>query len=294
ERLLTNPKIADVADLERLLNNPKIADVAELERLLTNPKIADVAELERLLTNPKIADVAELERLLTNPKLADVAELERLLTNPKIADVADLERLLTNPKIADVAELERLMGMVDNDIVMLEHALGILNNDVEMLERLADLAGGNPTRLQSLLVNVQITGTPDFPHEASQALLFGSLEGGGEFQFLGNSSQGIEGFFVPQGTTQMVPVSLKDFSRTGRMPNLIGRLNQNANQIRSAGYGGNVVLHADVPQFAASDLMNFVRRGPVQNMPNEGVFQRLVFTCQDGVVVVDSSGVYLY
>jgi F0F1-type ATP synthase membrane subunit b/b' len=139
---------------------------------------------------------------------------------------------------------------------------------------------------------VTIRGTPDKPHELAQANRFGQVEGGGEFEFLGNSSQGVEGYFTPTGSTTRIPVSFKDFSDTGRMPNLIGKINKNANRILPAD-AGKTVLHAAVPQFKADEMIDFIQNGPIINMPNEAKFERLIFDCKDGVVVVDASGVRL-
>jgi hypothetical protein len=91
--------------------------------------------------------------------------------------------------------------------------------------------------------------------------------------------------------TRLVLIALElKHQGAGRMPNLIGRINKNANNILPAD-AGKTVLHAAVPQFKANDMITFINNGPVKNMPNEGKFQKLIFDCEDGVVVVDRSGV---
>ncbi|NES73009.1 MAG: hypothetical protein F6K24_51330 [Okeania sp. SIO2D1] len=41
------------------------------------------------------------------------------------------------------------------------------------------------------------------------------------------------------------------------------------------------------------ETIDFIKDGPIASMPNEGKFQKLLFDCEDGVVVVDTSGVRL-
>jgi hypothetical protein len=137
---------------------------------------------------------------------------------------------------------------------------------------------------------VVIEGTADAAHEAAQATRFGRAEGGGTFRFLGNSSQGIEGFFRRLGQTLDIPVSLKDFTGTGRLRNIIGRINVNAAQVTSAGHAGRTVLHARVAA-TAEEMMAFARSGPLARMPQEGVFQRMIFECSDGIVEVSATGI---
>ncbi|MGE0711197.1 MAG: Ig-like domain-containing protein [Planctomycetota bacterium] len=134
------------------------------------------------------------------------------------------------------------------------------------------------------------SGAPDAAHEGAQAIRFGMEEGGGQFRFSGGSRQGVEGVFQPEAGGAF-PVSLKDFRGTGRMSNLIGRINANANQILAAGDAGNVVLHAYVPQFSAAELAAFIRGGPIGRMAGEGVFSRLRFDAADGIVEVTAAGV---
>lgn len=136
-----------------------------------------------------------------------------------------------------------------------------------------------PQRLQRS--QVTITGTADHAHEVTQATRFGQQEGGGTFDFLGNSSQGIEGYFTPKGTTQRLPVSLKDLSGTGRLPNIISTINRNAKQVTAAGEAGAAILHVRLGQFKAQQVAEFIRNGPLIRMPNAGVFKTLIFDCAD-------------
>ncbi|MCX4239612.1 SpvB/TcaC N-terminal domain-containing protein [Paraliomyxa miuraensis] len=135
-----------------------------------------------------------------------------------------------------------------------------------------------------------IEGAADAAHETAQAIRFGAAEGGGRFKFLGNFSRGIEGFFTPAGTSKRIPVSLKDFSGTGATRNILKRINRNAAQVRAAGHDGAAILHARV-QVTANEMVSFIDRGPIKNMPSEGVFSRLIFECLDGIVEVGVSGI---
>jgi hypothetical protein len=139
--------------------------------------------------------------------------------------------------------------------------------------------------------SVTLEGVADAAHEAAQATRFGQMEGGGRFRFLGNSSQGIEGFFTPSGSQLEIPVSLKDFSSTGNLRNILQRINRNAAQVSAAGYAGRTVLHATVRQTTVEQMEAFIGGGPLQRMASEGTFTRLVFECSDGIVEIAASGV---
>lgn len=133
-------------------------------------------------------------------------------------------------------------------------------------------------------------GSADAAHEGAQAIRFGMEEGGGQFHFSGGSRQGVEGVFHPEAGGSFL-VSLKDFSGTGRMSNLIGRINANANQIRAAGDAGNVVLHAHVPQFNAAELATFIQRGPIGKMAGRRRLQSTPVRRCGGIVEVTAAGV---
>ena len=140
-------------------------------------------------------------------------------------------------------------------------------------------------------IEVVVRGTPDYQHELDQIVEFMHHEGGGgRFDFLGRSSQGIEGFFIPPGTTRRVPISLKGFQITGKLRNLLRRINDNADNVRRAGHAGDAVLFAQV-DFTANEVAAFARNGPIANMPSEGVFSQLIFQATDGFVVVTADGV---
>lgn len=138
--------------------------------------------------------------------------------------------------------------------------------------------------------NVVIEGAADAAHETAQATRFASAEGGGRFRFLGNVSEGIEGFFRRTGASQEIPVSLKDFTATGKIRNILGRINKNAAHVVSAGHGGRTVLHARVSA-TVDEMVAFVEGGPLSRMPAEGTFQRMIFECTDGIVEVTVAGV---
>jgi hypothetical protein len=221
----------------------------------------------------------------------DVRKLLTLCNSPCIPKGA------TPEQAQHIKDLINKFGLPDNDPGLKEYLY--LHRD-DLTKALNDIdSASDITELQARMrhltdanMPVTLNGAPDYPHEGPQATRLARLEGGGEFEFLGNSSQGVEGYFTPTGSTTRIPVSLKDFSGTGKMRNLIAKINQNANNILPAD-AGQTVLHAAVPQFKADDMIDFIKNGPVKNMPNEGKFQKLIFDCEDGVVVVDASGVRL-
>ena len=139
---------------------------------------------------------------------------------------------------------------------------------------------------------VRITGKADYPHEVQMARDFAQAQGGGTFDFFGGNSQGVEGTFEPAGGGRKVPVSLKDFASTGKVRNILRRINENARQVRGAGHAGDAVLYARVPM-AADEFRQFAARGPLARMPAEGVFKVLMFETADGTIVtIDAAGVH--
>jgi hypothetical protein len=125
-------------------------------------------------------------------------------------------------------------------------------------------------------------------HELAQATRFARAEGGGHFRFPEKLSQGIDGFFTPKGTTRKIPVSLKDFTGTNNIRNIIGRINVNSRMVEAAGHHGSAILHARV-KATAREMAAFAKGGPLAKIPSEGVFQRLIFECSDGIVEVTTS-----
>jgi len=83
---------------------------------------------------------------------------------------------------------------------------------------------------------------------------------------------------------------LKDFTGTGKLRDIIGRINVNSQMVSAAGYGGRTILHARVTA-AVEEMATFAQGGPLARMPGEGVFQRLIFECSDGIVEVTASGI---
>ncbi|MES2639531.1 MAG: hypothetical protein V4850_08595 [Myxococcota bacterium] len=138
---------------------------------------------------------------------------------------------------------------------------------------------------------VVLEGAADFPHESAQATRFAQAEGGGKVRFLGGSSQGIEGYFTPPGSTVEIPISLKDFSATGKLRNILGRINANAAQVKAAGHAGPTVLHVRMSNTTVAELEAFIAGGPIGRMGTEGVFSRLIFEGSDGIVDVTAAGV---
>lgn len=65
-------------------------------------------------------------------------------------------------------------------------------------------------------------GRPDAAHEAAQVNRWVRSEhGGGQVEWLGNKQPGIAGLWTPRGGGEKTPFSLKDFSKKGRMSNMI-------------------------------------------------------------------------
>jgi uncharacterized protein YukE len=136
---------------------------------------------------------------------------------------------------------------------------------------------------------VILAGSFASPEEEQQASRFTQRMGGGEFEGLG-LQQGIDGIYTPEGSDEEIPVSLKDWSGTGKKRYMIGNINRNAAEIQEAGFKG-AILDVDVPQWTSADMQNFVQNGPIKNMPSEGVYKSLIFNCSDGTVIVDANGV---
>src|SRR5579871_3391934 len=136
-----------------------------------------------------------------------------------------------------------------------------------------------------------IVGRPDEPHEGPQLLRFLQLmDGGEEFEFHPRA-QGIEGIYTPAGGGRPIPLSMKDYTRSGSFTHLIGDLNQNARKISATPHAGEVWLYANAPSGVTSQRMfDFIHGGPIVRMPSEGAFKVLLFQCSDGVVVVTRSG----
>lgn len=137
--------------------------------------------------------------------------------------------------------------------------------------------------------HVSIKGISDAPHETDQAIRFGQLQGGGEFEFLGNYSQGIEGYFIPDGLTTKIPVSLKEFNTTS-VKNVFRRIRKNAKQVLAAGFDGLTFLYVSLPQFTTEDILNYCANSKPNVMPPVGIFQQITFDCLDGVVLINVKG----
>ena len=142
-------------------------------------------------------------------------------------------------------------------------------------------------------VTIQNPEEADFATEVFEAIRLAELEGGGNIRFLGNNSQGIEGYFTPSGQTKEIPFSLKAYNGTGKFRNIIRRLNDNATSIQDEGITDPVLLRVEMNQFTAEELETFINIGPVKNYPFEGVFGKIYFDGSNGTVVVDTTGVYI-
>lgn len=131
-------------------------------------------------------------------------------------------------------------------------------------------------------------GRPDAIHEMAQANRMGRSEGGGgRIEWLGNNSQGVEGFWHPPGGGRAIPFSLKDMSTVGRKANMVKRISRNAKKAEAMGHE-NGVLFVTVRQWKVAEVRAFVEGGPAARIPSEGVFSRIVFECADGVFAIGS------
>jgi len=138
---------------------------------------------------------------------------------------------------------------------------------------------------------VRIIGAFDAAHEQDQARRLAELLGGGEVTAFGNASRGVEGVVRRAGSTSEIAFSLKDFSNTPRMSNVLREIRRNSNQILGTPYR-DVVLHAKLSDdFTAAEVSDFVMNGPLRWMPDEGVLQMIVFETSDGYVLVGRGGV---
>lgn len=129
-------------------------------------------------------------------------------------------------------------------------------------------------------------GKPDVGHEWAQSNRMGRSEGGGgRVEWFGDNSKGVEGLWHPRGGGEPIPFSLKDFSATGRLANIVKRISRNASKAEAAGHRGGV-LYVTVRQWRVAEVKAFVEGGPVARVPSEGVFTRIIFECGDGTFAI--------
>ena len=168
-------------------------------------------------------------------------------------------------------------------------------NNNEQISRITggSSGGGLPVIFDNVVsgTRVIVRGYPETAAELPQAVDLVRLEGGGTADFLGNAQQGIEGFITPLGSTERIPFSLKDFSKTdaSNLPNIIRRINNNATKIVDKGFS-DVILRVEIRQVDSTEALNFIKNGPIINFPSEAAFEKLYFVASDGTVLVDSSG----
>jgi predicted secreted Zn-dependent protease len=137
---------------------------------------------------------------------------------------------------------------------------------------------------------VTIKGSSDVAHELPQAKRFGQLEGGGEFEFLGNSSEGIEGYFTPKGSTNKIPVSFKNMPDVQSIKNAFREIRQNVPHVIKSG-AKDSVLFTSLPKYKAEDVLKFVADSKPNVLPAAGVFKKVVIDCADGVVTINAAGI---
>jgi hypothetical protein len=138
----------------------------------------------------------------------------------------------------------------------------------------------------------KIKGTPDIPSEGPQAQRLGELQGGGEFEFYGDSSQGVEGVFRPSGQAGVeIPTSLKQFYDVDSMLSMMKVIRRNSNQAQAAGIT-NGLFYGEPTKFTAQQLAEFAQNGPLSKaIIKDGAFSKIILKGSDGVVEITSTGV---
>ncbi|MEH1898048.1 MAG: DUF4157 domain-containing protein [Nostoc sp.] len=135
-----------------------------------------------------------------------------------------------------------------------------------------------------------IKGTEAVAHEATQAKRFGQLEGGGEFEFIGNSSEGIEGYFTPKGSSDRIPVSFKNMPEVKSVKGAFREMRQNVPHVINSG-AKDAVLFTSLPEYTTNDVLTFLASSKPNVLPQPGVFKKIMIDCKDGVVVIDAAGI---
>jgi hypothetical protein len=198
-----------------------------------------------------------------------------------------------------ILELINKHGLADDDPILKEYLYlhrGDLAKALDDIKDATDKADLH-SRIQKIFdtnLPMTVTGTAAAPHEVAQINRFGRLEGGGSFEFLGNSSQGIEGFFTPKGSTARVPVSLKSLDSSGSVKGVFRELRSNAKAVQGAGHT-RAIFYAEPTQFTTKEIMDFLAVNKPNVLPSgqpdlAGVFDRVILSCKDGIVVIDAAG----
>jgi hypothetical protein len=129
-----------------------------------------------------------------------------------------------------------------------------------------------------------VTGRPDNPHELVQAIDLTGRQGG-EVQFRGKQTRGIEGVYIPPGTTDEVPVSLKVFT-SERPANVVSEIESNARMVSKEVGDGKALLFA-YTRVKTAELLASVQNSLAVTPPMLGApttFQKVVIVCPDGVI----------
>ncbi|PSB19175.1 hypothetical protein C7B65_12940 [Phormidesmis priestleyi ULC007] len=180
----------------------------------------------------------------------------------------------------------------------------VLDGGAKTVDDLATLLR-RPGMTQDLLVNLLtkesltiseirstiVKGVPAETHELPEAIRFGALEGGGEFEFFGNS-QGVEGVFRPTNKQGVeTPVSLKSFHDVSSLGSLPREIRRNSNQAQAVGIE-NAIFYGEPIQFNTNQLADFATNGPIyQQIVQDGAFSKIILKGSDGIVEITRSGV---
>jgi hypothetical protein len=220
----------------------------------------------------------------------DVRKLLTLCNSPCIPKGA------TPEQAQHIKDLINKFGLPDNDPGLKEYLylhrddLTTALNDIDSAADITELQA-RMRRLTDVNMPVNIKGTPDATHEAAQATRFGQLEGGGEFEFLSNYSEGIEGYFTPKGSTERIPVSLKNMPNVKSIKGAFREMRQNVPHVIKAGGANKTLLFTSLPQYTTDDVLNFLASSKPNVLPQPaGVFKEIIIDCSDGVVVIDAAG----
>ncbi|MEH2097467.1 hypothetical protein, partial [Nostoc sp.] len=114
--------------------------------------------------------------------------------------------------------------------------------------------------------------------------------GGGEFEFLGNSSEGIEGYFTPKGSSDRIPVSFKNMPEVKSVKGAFREMRQNVPHVINSG-AKDAVLFTSLPEYTTNDVLTFLASSKPNVLPQPGVFKKIMIDCKDGVVVIDAAGI---
>jgi len=173
----------------------------------------------------------------------------------------------------------------------------------EFVDEPDNIAGKEPPlesvnqRKERLEKKTKIKGDVDYEKERVQAINYGNRKGGGTIEF-GDSEMGIEGYFIPENSTDKIPFSLKRLV-TETPINVFREIRQNAKKIRKAsnkegtgiklGTEVNTEINIIVENINKKDLLEFIESSKPNIFPQEGTFKEIVIETVDGLLKFDKN-----